>query len=285
MQTHFEESAPAKLNLFLEVTGRRADGYHDIESVMQTLSTSDTLICDILPNGSTTLTCDNAALSCGDDNLIIRAIHAFLDKVAVARGFCYKCRLIKRIPVCAGLGGGSADAAAMLRIMNRAFGEPLYDTELTSLAVSLGADVPFCLIGHGAALARGCGEILTPVHSIMPCDIVLVTDEGEKESTAAMYRAIDALGHRELRTSSHLRAALEAGDFDGTARSLFNIFGEVSPSYKAVHEKLKSLGAAGVILCGSGPTVAGIFRKGNAAFLKESLAKNFPHGFIFTECG
>ena len=231
--------AYAKINLGLRVTAKRADGYHDIETIFQTISLHDTLT--FTPSDTLTLTCDAPAIPTDETNLVLRAARAAgAPPVAIA--------LQKRIPAGGGLCGGSADAAATLRaLIGRA--------ELHDIALSLGSDVPFFLLG-GTAYATGRGEVLTPLPSLAGIPIVLVFPE-ERVGTARAYamlrRFSPPLGIERVR-------AMIAGGLLAHATELVNDFEEVLP-HLAVHKtRLYELGAAWAGMSGSGSTIVGAFR-------------------------
>jgi 4-diphosphocytidyl-2-C-methyl-D-erythritol kinase len=191
-----EVLACAKINLSLEVVGRRADGYHDLVGVMQSISLCDTLVFEKKPHNGVSLDtgCD---LPADDSNLILRAAHAYFEKTK--KPFGVDIRLTKRIPMKAGLGGGSADAAATLRAMNRLYGERLSEDELLTLAASIGSDVPYCLVG-GTALCEGRGEKMTRIDSSAK-GIFVVAIGNDTVSTPRAYAELDRL-YSDFKNSS-----------------------------------------------------------------------------------
>ncbi|HEY6137450.1 MAG TPA: 4-(cytidine 5'-diphospho)-2-C-methyl-D-erythritol kinase [Thermoanaerobaculia bacterium] len=229
--------AYAKINLGLRVTGKRADGFHDIETIFQTISLHDTLT--FTPADALTLTCDAPDIPTDETNLVMRAARAVGGPpMAIA--------LRKRIPAGGGLGGGSADAAATLR----ALGRP--DPEL---ALQLGSDVPFFLLG-GTAYATGRGEALTPLPSLAGMPLVLVMPEervGTAQAYAMLRRFSPPLGLERVR-------AMIADDFLSHASELVNDFEDVVPHLAAIKTRLYALGAAWAGMSGSGSTIAGAFR-------------------------
>ena len=230
--------AYAKINLGLRVTGKRADGFHDIETIFQTISLHDTLM--FTPSKVLTLTCDAPDIPTDETNLVMRAARAVGGPpMAIA--------LSKRIPAGGGLGGGSADAAATLR----ALGRP--DPEL---ALQLGSDVPFFLLG-GTAYATGRGEVLTPLPSLAGIPLVLVMPEervGTAQAYAMLRRFSPPLGLERVR-------AMTEDDFLSHASELINDFEEVVPHLAAIKTRLYALGAAWAGMSGSGSTIVGAFRE------------------------
>lgn len=179
---------PAKVNLSLDITGRRADGYHTLRSIFQTVSLYDTLIITKTDeNTPFSLTCDTEGIPCDEGNLVTKAAIALLGEHPCG----VKIHLRKQIPSQAGMGGGSADCAAALLGIRRTLGLAISDEKLHSIAASLGADVPFFLVG-GTVLAEGIGDILTPL-APAPQRILVVAKGNEGISTPAAYRQIDAL--------------------------------------------------------------------------------------------
>ena len=181
--------APAKVNLFLEVLGRRPDGYHELRTVLHTLALHDTLIAESQDSATTTLTLSSAVqvglpVSAGDDNLLCRAARGFQTAAGMTRGFRF--HLEKRIPAGGGLGGGSSDAAAALQLMNRLAGDALSAQDLQRIASSLGADVPFFLRG-GTQLGEGIGDRLTPLQAAPHLHFLLILPP-TGTSTQAVYK-------------------------------------------------------------------------------------------------
>ena len=246
--------AYAKINLALEVLGKRPDGYHEVAMIMQSVSLHDTLILS-LQESDITLMCDRPELPCDHSNLAYRAAELLRREVGVARGV--QIELTKRIPLAAGLAGGSTDAAAVLKGLNRLWGLALSPVELEQLAARLGSDVPFCLWG-GTSLATGRGEMLTPLPDFTGHGVVLA-NPSLQVSTAWVYGNYrDAAGNRR-RDISSLRHSIEQPDFSAVADTLFNDLETVTvpayPQVAEIKEQLLQAGAAGVLMSGSGPTV------------------------------
>ena len=255
-QTYF---CPAKINLFLEVEGLRPDGYHDIDSVMQAISLCD-LVTVSLTNGSgtVTLTCDHPELPCDGGNIAYRAAERYL----AAAGICgcdVSIHIEKKIPLAAGLAGGSTDAAGVLRGMQEMLGA-LSEEALYQLATKLGADVPFCL-RSGCCRTEGIGERLTPYPSLSRDAILVVVKKGEGVSTKEAYQQMDL--PRERRSSGGMLRALERQDTAETVVQLYNGFESVILPLRpfAAHAKQVMIGegAAGALMSGSGPSVFGVF--------------------------
>lgn len=260
------EAANAKINLFLDVTGRRSDGYHELHSCMQTVDLCDTIRAEILPAKETTirLTCSAGQLPVDERNLAYRAAALFLSEQKITD--CdLRLHVEKRIPLSAGLGGGSADAAAVLRLLNRYYDSPLTEQQLCLMGAKLGADVPFCITG-GTCRCEGVGEVLTPV-SCLPDYSVVVAKDGDGVSTPQAFALLDEkygdFSGYEPADPFAIYAALSGGDVRALSNSIFNVFEDVifpiRPRANYIKDFLLSHGAICAQMSGSGPSVFGIF--------------------------
>ena len=246
--------AHAKINLTLEVLGKRPDGYHEVAMIMQSVSLHDTVTLSLRDSGIS-LACDRPDLPCDSGNLAFRAADLLRREVGVARGV--QIELTKRIPLAAGLAGGSTDAAAVLKGLNRLWQLALPAAELERLAARLGSDVPFCLQG-GTSLATGRGEILTALPDFAGQGVVLANPP-LAVSTAWVYGNYRRPTGDRRRDIHVLRRSIEQQDFLAVADTLFNDLETVTvPAYPQVADikaQLLQAGAAGVLMSGSGPTV------------------------------
>lgn len=188
------ELAPAKLNLTLDVGARRPDGYHDITSIMQSAALYDVVALDFSEAGGIAIECPGTDLPTGPDNLAWKAADVFFQETNIPRTGI-SIRLEKKIPSQAGLGGGSSDAAAVLRGIRRLFHADVSDKSLEAMAARVGSDVPYCIRG-GTALAQGRGERLTVLPALPMCWFVIVKPP-VANSTAAMYRKLDEISITE----------------------------------------------------------------------------------------
>ena len=275
-------TAHAKINLFLDITGRRPDGYHTIAGVMQAISLCDTVAVEVTeptdhaPVGAETitLTCSNPDIPTDGKNLAWRAAEAFF--AATGRGWkSLTIHIEKRIPAAAGMAGGSTNAAAVLVGLNHLFGSPLTTEALCEVGLKLGADVPFCIMG-GAQITEGVGEIMTSIAPMPPCELVVACG-GEGVSTPAAYKALDTLyGNFDPsayapRTGelSTLLSALRQGDLVSLCGATFNLFEDVvlpeRPVARDIKETLLASGAITAMMSGSGPSVFGVFPKGDGS--------------------
>ncbi len=252
--------APAKVNLFLKVVGRRDDGYHDILSLIQPISLYDELCLGISDGEGIEVYCDNPGVPGGKGNLACRAAEAFLREVGLKRRITI--RITKRIPVGAGLGGGSSDAASVLMGLNEALGTGLEGRRLREMALGLGSDVPFFLLGT-PALASGRGEVLEPVE--LPSYSYVLLNPGFSVSTAWVYNNLDLTKIRENNKLIDLKESVKTfmkeppGVMDCLENDLEAVTSGRYPAIVGMERVLREAGADGVLMSGSGPTVFGIF--------------------------
>ncbi len=277
-----EERAYAKINLTLDVLGKRPDGYHDLAMVMESVD-----LCDVLRfshSGSGLLVDSGLAyLPTDHRNLAAKAALAF----AEATGLSVEPLTItieKHIPVCAGTAGGSSDAAAVLRYLDRALNAGLTVQELQRIGEQVGSDVPYCVTG-GTALAEGRGEVLTPLPPLPRCAFVLCKP-GFSISTPVLFSEIDRHKLRRRPDTQGVIRALEAGDLAGVARRLYNVFEDALAPRQAktiaeIKNRLITEGALGANLSGTGPTVFGLFADDSAAQRAcEVLRETWPETYL-----
>jgi len=249
--------ASAKLNLSLDVLRRTPDGYHDLRMVMQSVEFGDDLEIELTTDGSFSIEPGQRYLPADDRNLAVRAAKAFLRNSGLGASI----RTVKRTPVCAGMGGGSSDAAAVLRALNCLTGAGKTPEELCALGGKIGSDVPFCVLG-GTMLAEGRGERLTPLPPLPDCAIVICKPPFAI-STPELFARIDRRKSRLRPDTNGLTAALAAGDLPGTARRMFNVFEDVldrrQSDILSIKSQLLDLGALGAAMTGTGSAVFGVF--------------------------
>jgi len=254
-----ELKARAKINLSLDVLGKRADGYHEVRMLMQTVELHDTVYLEEAGKGIIDVECDCQGIPAGRGNIAYKAAELFIAKYGIGSGV--RIRIEKRIPAAAGLAGGSADAAAVLKGMNGMFSLGLGQDSLMELGLSLGADVPYCIMG-GTALAEGLGEILTQLGSMAGMDIVLVKPDIDV-STAWVYGNFDPDAVVSRPDTDALLKAVGEGRADALAANMANVLETVTAKkYGIIGEikgRLMELGAMGSAMTGSGPAVFGIF--------------------------
>lgn len=253
--------AYAKINLGLDVLRRREDGYHEVKMIMQTVAIYDTLTFFKRKTPGICLKVDKKELSEDKDNLIYRAAELLMEKAKVQEGV--EIHLEKRIPIAAGMAGGSTDAAAAFHGINELFDLGYSLEELQALGVTLGADIPYCLAG-GTAISEGIGEVLTPLPMPPQCTLVVAKPD-INVSTKFVYENLHAdtlTCHPDI---DGMAEAIKAGSIQGITDRLGNVLETVTVKEYPVIEKIKELmlaeGAAGALMSGSGPTVFGIFDK------------------------
>ena len=278
-----EVQAFAKLNLTLDILGKRPDGYHDLRMVMQSITLADTLTLEENQGEGLRVSTNLRFLPTGEKNLAAAAALRFWE--ALGRGpEDLDIHIQKRIPVCAGMAGGSSDAAAVLRALNQRAGAPFSPLELARLGEQVGSDVPYCVLG-GTALAEGRGEQLTPLPPLPRCWVVACKPDFPI-STPELFAQADRVKLRRRPDTAGLLSALEAGDLGGVARRMYNVFEDVLPPrlYARVAEiknELVQRGALGANMSGSGPTAFGLFDCQEAAEeARTSLAERYRDTFL-----
>lgn len=278
-----EIQAFAKLNLTLDILGRREDGYHDLRMVMQSITLADTLTLEENRGEGLRVSANLRFLPTGEKNLAAAAALRFWEALG-REPEDLDIRIEKRIPVCAGMAGGSSDAAAVLRALNQRAGEPFSPKELARLGERVGSDVPYCVLG-GTALAEGRGEVLTPLPPLPRCWVVACKPDFPI-STPELFAQADRVKLRRRPDTAGLVAALEAGDLGGVARRMYNVFEDVLPArlYTRVAEIKNILiqcGALGANMSGSGPTAFGLFDRLEAAQeARACLAQRYRDTFL-----
>ena len=263
----------AKVNLTLDVLGKRDDGYHDVKMIMQTLGLFDLIIVDKDKSGIGIKT-NIKNLPTGEKNIAWQAAKAFFDYTKIEAGA--KILIHKNIPIAAGLAGGSGNAAAVLCALDKLYGTELSDDELCRIGLSLGADVPYCILG-GTQLAEGIGEKLTELKAL-PKTIFLLVKPPISISTGDIYRAIDSCEDLKHPDTDAVIEAIEMEDVKAVAEGLSNVMETVTatdnPIIREIKEGMMKNGALGAQMSGSGPTVFGIFdnyKKAKAAADEMSL--------------
>lgn len=265
--TH-KEKAYAKINLYLDVIKKRDDGYHDVVSIMQNISLHDVVSISAADANETKISvaCDDAHIPQGSKNIAYKAAELFLDRLG--KKAIVSINIEKNIPSAAGLAGGSADAAAVLRALNVIFEKPFSDGELCDLAAKIGADVPFCVL-EGTYIAKGIGEVLEECAGLDTEKVLLIARGGEEVSTPVAYKALDALygefedkNGNESKLEELLNAIKEKND-EAAYFGMYNVFEDVVLPNHSMAQKIKETmyesGAEFAMMSGSGPSVFGIF--------------------------
>ncbi len=281
MTTLFEP-AYAKLNLTLDVLGKREDGYHDLKSVMQTISVRDDVEIDVGTGAPWRLLCNIPQIPTDEKNLAWKAAKVYCDALnRDPNGL--EIRITKRIPVEAGMGGGSADAAAVLRALNRHYGNPLSILALAELGGRIGSDVPFCVLG-GTAMVEGRGERLRKLPDMPDC-IFVICKPDFSVSTPELYQKIDEVAITNRPDHQAMESALLAGDLEKVALNLCNVFDPVVTRDHLELNYIKSLfhqyGAVNYQMTGSGSAVFAVVSEFEiAAVICNMLRDSYPNVFI-----
>lgn len=268
----------AKINLSLDVTGKTENGYHKLDSIFQLVSVYDILDLSVSEGEGIYLTCNNPEIPCDEKNIAYRAGKLFLEYSGI------KAKIImhieKNIPFGAGMGGGSADGAGVLYALNKLLNCSYSNQELRNLAVKLGADVPFFLVG-GTALAQGIGEVLTELKPLQKIPLVILKGK-ESISTPQAYQAIDKLKNPVHPDTKAMLQAIAIQDKNLLCQSCANLF-ELAISCQDVIRAKKALlahGAKCAVMTGSGSAVFGIFENENSA---KVCAEKLKQDFIFAQ--
>ena len=277
MMRQITRNAYAKINLALDVTGRREDGYHLVRMIMQEIGLYDTLTFRAIPDGKRQirLRVGESDLSAGEDNLICRAVRVMQKTLELQDSFDID--LVKRIPIAAGLAGGSTDAAAAFLALRDLYAPEMSDEELQDLALPLGADIPYCIAG-GTRLSEGIGEKLTPLPSLPAWPLILVKPS-VGVNTGQVYRALDALEGYDHPDVEGMIRAIERKDLKTTAALCDNVLelvtGPMVPRIGAVEAFFLKEGALTARMSGSGPSVFALYEnKEKAADALEAFFRS-----------
>ena len=277
-----EEKAYAKLNISLDVTAKRPDGYHDMLMVMQTVTLCDSVLVELNSSGMSSAYSNLRFIPGDERNLAVRAALKFFEAAGMD-GAGAKITLDKHIPVGAGMAGGSSDAAAVLRALNRLCGGRFSCAELESIAADIGSDVAFCVAG-GTALAKGRGEKLTVLPPLPECSIVICKPEFSI-STPELFRKLDAIKLRCHPDTAGICAALGESRLEAVARRMYNVFEDIPDrrmaTVAAIKSRMLDCGALGSVMTGTGSAVFGIFpsRPGGER-AREQLGREYKSCFL-----
>lgn len=284
--------ANAKINLGLDVLRRREDGYHEVKMIMQTVGISDTLTFALSDTPGVTLTIDKQELPADGSNLIVRAVSLMQERFRLDGGL--EISVQKRIPIAAGMAGGSADAAAAIHAVDRIYGLGLSLAQKQALGVKLGADVPYCLMG-GTALSEGIGEVLTALPE-MPAAHLVIAKPAIDVSTRFVYENLHVETLSRHPDIDGMAESIRRRDLEGVVRRMENVLETVTAARYPIIGQMKAFlmenGAMGALMSGSGPTVFGVFeREGTARRAYEAMqdsafqAQVFLTGFYGTGDG
>ena len=269
------EKAYAKINISLDVTGKREDGYHEMLMVMQTVTLCDDVTVELTDGEKSSASCNLHFIPCDERNLAVRAANMFFEKLG--RKGAAKITLDKQIPVGAGMAGGSTDAAAVLRALNSLCGKPFDRAGLEALAAEVGSDVAFCVSG-GTMLASGRGEVLKALPPMPDCYLV-ISKPDFSISTPELFKKLDSVKLRCHPDTAGILEALDERNLLKLARRMYNVFEDVPDRRFSTIAEIKSSlldhGALGAVMTGTGSAVFGIFSdldsaENAAAELKKS---------------
>lgn len=265
-------AAPAKINLSLDITGKLENGYHALDTIMQTISIEDKITLAKTGRQISVL-CDHPQVPQGNGNICHKAAEAFFEKTALEGGVIIT--IDKNIPVAAGLAGGSSDAAAVIKGLNLLYGTGLTQREMCEIGLKCGADVPYCIVA-GTCRAKGIGEKLTKLPSFAGVYIVLVVPDFFV-STAWAYKNYDLNKTDEKPRTEELISYIRGRDIKNTAERMANVLESVTakkhPEIREIKHDIKKSGACGSVMSGSGPSVFGLFENEEKARIAFSVIR------------
>lgn len=280
--------AAAKINLFLDITGRRSDGYHFVNMIMQSVSLYDEVTVTVEKgDGEINVSCTDENIPCDETNTAYKAVQEFF-KYAGIKPKNVWVKIKKRIPSQAGMAGGSTDAAAVLFALNEMLDMDFSQDELAEIAENIGADVPFCVYG-GTMTASGIGTILTPLPEMPECYIVVVKPDIQI-STKEAYAKSDSIGYEQSKSIEPVTDAICNGDIREIGKTLYNKFEDVVevPEIDRIKQYMKNCGAEGALMTGSGSAIFGIFEeKSDADDCMDVLERHFENVWVLepvSEC-
>lgn len=282
------ENARAKINLTLDILGIRADGYHEVSMIMQAIELCDTV--ELEKSSGISLKMDTSKIiggeniPCDEKNLAWKAAMAF--QKFCGKNFGVEISIEKKIPMAAGLAGGSTDAAAVIRGMNRLYETNLTENELCKIGEQVGSDVPFCIIG-GTCLAEGRGEILTRLAPIKNFSVVLAKPDGEI-STAWAYKTYDENPAKTHPPNNEIIKQFERGDYNAAFKNFYNVLENVAlkkfPAIADLESKMLAAGAKVALMSGSGPTVFALTDEQHVKKISASVEDSGAQIFITKIC-
>ena len=273
--------APAKINLFLDIVGKRSDGYHLVNMVMQSVSLFDEVTLTVHDgDANICISCTDENIPCNETNKAYKAVKYFFEYAQMPLKDV-SVRIKKRIPSQAGMAGGSTDAAAVLVGLNDMLDAGFSNEELAEIAEKIGADVPFCIYG-GTMTANGIGTILTPIPAMPECYIVAVKPDIQI-STKEAYQKSDETGYEQCRSIEPMVNAICSGNIKAIGKALYNKFEEVVevPEIDIIKSCMRKFNADGALMTGSGSVIFGIFEdKSDANDCADELERDFPNVWL-----
>lgn len=273
MNKEITVKCPAKINLSLDVIGKRADGYHELRMIMQTVNLCDYITVSLNESGKIVILSENKNIPLGEDNIVYKAAKLFFQKLGKVYGADIKIK--KNIPIGAGMAGGSADAAGTMKALNELLGKPFSYETLEKMGKEIGADVPFCIRG-GCCLCEGIGEILTPARK-MKGVYLLIAKPNFSVSTPWVYKNLKLSEESIHPETDRLICALETGKYEAfdkySGNTLENVTMGEYPQIGEFKSIMKENGAFFSMMTGSGPTVFGLFKKKYDAEIAADILK------------
>ncbi|NLZ83611.1 MAG: 4-(cytidine 5'-diphospho)-2-C-methyl-D-erythritol kinase [Clostridiales bacterium] len=273
------EKSYAKINIGLDVIGRRDDGYHNLRMIMQTIDLYDIVTVERSESSGIYIKTNLSYLPTDKRNIVYKAAHTFLTKFNIKEGL--RIDLSKNIPVAAGLAGGSSNGAVTLKLLNQMFNTGLSRNELMEIGLSLGADVPYCFL-MGTALSEGIGEILTPIKPIPDCNILIVKPN-ISVSTKYVYSNLKLSSTSLHPDIDSMLTAIDNGDLNKLTKYMDNILQSVTipkhPIIKDIKKQMEDLGARTALMSGSGPSVFGIYDDKMTAIKAYDYFNNGRYGY------
>lgn len=280
LQPPLHLAAPAKINLFLHVLGRRPDGYHDLETWMQKLDLCDAITLQLRRDGRIDMECSEESLPADRNNLAWQAAEMFFAASERGRGCGVDIRLLKRIPAAAGLGGGSSDAGLVLRGLNTLFEAEFAEQKLLRMALRLGADVPFFVADHDAALAAGVGEVMQPVPTLTGYSFLLI-NPGFSVSTRWVFENLALTReYKKSKLAGFQKNISGSLTLTGLTNDLEQVTLVKHPEIALIKESLLAAGAKAALMSGSGPTVFGVFPDSSTDYAElQGIAQDLRRKF------
>lgn len=277
-----ELKSRAKINLSIDVLGKREDGYHLVEMIMQTIDLYDIIKMIELETEDIVIKSNSSDIPLDDNNIVYKAVNLLKNKFNIKKGV--EIFIEKNIPVAAGMAGGSSNAAAVLVGLNKIWGLNLSEIELQEIGLNLGADVPYCIAGK-AALAEGIGEQLTYIKGLSEDANILICKPNLFVSTKKVYEGLDLKNIQERPDNKFLIKSLEDGDIKSVAENMVNVLETVTSKYyeeiKEIEAVMLECNALGSMMSGSGPTVFGLFENKNDALKgKEKLLQKYSQVYV-----
>jgi 4-diphosphocytidyl-2-C-methyl-D-erythritol kinase len=276
--------APAKLNLYLDIVGVNDKGYHLMEMLMQAIDLFDVITVEQSFDEKITLSCNWEFVPCNEKNIAYRCAEAFLEKTGIEPSGLH-IHLEKRIPQQAGMAGGSADGAGVLRALNRMYGEILTNEELSEIGQRIGADIPFCLTG-GTAKVSGIGEKITKISDFPECAFVVAKPKSGV-STQKAFQDFDQMGTGPVYRLSAMIEAVAQGNYTAICENLYNALELVCPleEVRTIRDSMMGCGAKGAMMTGSGSAVFGLFLDRKRAYECElKLKQKYTDCFLCGPC-